>query len=242
MVLHTTVSSTKISFLTVVVSSKNKQQNKQQNKPKEKTDRRENLLEPTVQRLGLSTSQHQLYVADCWEFLDEACRRGDSYDIVVVDPPSMAPKEQLRNKALKAYIGLNKGALKILRPGGLMISCSCSSHVTRGDLLQVVQEAARQAGRAVEIEAEGSAGSDHPARRGFPEGDYLQAGRHVQQQIRNCHIQGCPGGLGVTQNPSYFIVVIVVIVGVVVVVLGMVCCKVHGLCIDIVRNSLRDDR
>ncbi|CAE8586639.1 unnamed protein product, partial [Polarella glacialis] len=147
------------------------------------------------QGLGLSTSQHQLYVADCWEFLDEACRRGDSYDIVselperpndfrstlcsaklvVVDPPSMAPKEQLRNKALKAYIGLNKGALKILRPGGLMISCSCSSHVTRGDLLQVVQEAARQAGRAVEIEAEGSAGSDHPARRGFPEGDYLQA-------------------------------------------------------------------
>ncbi|CAK8991556.1 unnamed protein product [Durusdinium trenchii] len=118
--------------------------------------------------------QHALHVQDCWEFLQKAARRRMKADIVVLDPPSMAPRASARPKALKAYETLNQGALRLLRPGGRLISCSCSSHITRQDLLNVVQAAAQDSGRKVRLEEEGGAGADHPVRRSFPEGAYLQ--------------------------------------------------------------------
>lgn len=124
---------------------------------------------------SVTPAPHTLYKADCWKFLQHAHHQRDNYDIVVLDPPSMAPRAQARSEAIKAYTSLNHGALKILRPGGLLITCSCSSHITRKDLSDIVKEASLQAGRHVVLEEQGSAGSDHPVRKAFPEGDYLQA-------------------------------------------------------------------
>lgn len=118
---------------------------------------------------------HRLHVADCWDFLGEAHRRGQRFDIVVSDPPSMAPNARARRRALRAYVELNRGALAVLRPGGLLLACSCSSHVTARDLREAVEESSRASGRRTSLEAEERAASDHPARKGFPEGDYLQA-------------------------------------------------------------------
>ncbi|CAE7534132.1 rlmI [Symbiodinium natans] len=117
---------------------------------------------------------HVIHLADCWEFLRDAAKAKEAFDIVVCDPPSMAPRASARPQALKAYGSLNSGALRVLRKGGRLISCSCSSHITRKDLLKAVQEAALRSGRSAALEEEGSAGSDHPTRRGFPEGSYLQ--------------------------------------------------------------------
>ncbi|OLP93726.1 Ribosomal RNA large subunit methyltransferase I [Symbiodinium microadriaticum] len=136
-------------------------------------------------------TQNMIHLADCWEFLRNAAEAKDAFDIVVCDPPSMAPRVSARPQALKAYSSLNQGALKVLRPGGRLISCSCSSHITRKDLLNTVQEAAQLLGRSVVLEEEGSAGADHPTRRGFPEGEYLQA--YLPPRTRLCYhfIRGC---------------------------------------------------
>lgn len=126
-------------------------------------------------------TQNMIHLADCWEFLRNVAEAKDAFDIVVCDPPSMAPRVSARPQALKAYSSLNQGALKVLRPGGRLISCSCSSHITRKDLLNTVQEAAQLLGRSVVLEEEGSAGADHPTRRGFPEGEYLQVLHFIVQ-------------------------------------------------------------
>lgn len=123
---------------------------------------------------GSSRARHRLVVGDCWDFLEQAVKHRDRYDIVVNDPPAMAPSEHARSKALGAYKQLNLLSMQLLRPGGRLITCSCSSHVTKKDLLQVIKAAEAAAGRRFEIEEEGQAGSDHPVRQGFPEGDYLQ--------------------------------------------------------------------
>jgi len=119
--------------------------------------------------------QHRLHVADCWDFLREAAGRGQRFDVVVSDPPSMAPSARTRAKALRAYTQLNEGALAVLRPGGLLLACSCSSHITGRDLRGAVEQSALRAGRRIEVETVERAASDHPVRKGFPEGDYLQA-------------------------------------------------------------------
>ncbi|CAJ1402407.1 unnamed protein product, partial [Effrenium voratum] len=122
-----------------------------------------------------SDAKHALFVEDCWDFLRRAADEKKLFDIVVLDPPSMAPRASARPQALKAYGTLNQGALRVLRPGGRLISCSCSSHITRKDLLNAVEAAARQSGCQLQLEEEGRPAADHPVRKSFPEGDYLQA-------------------------------------------------------------------
>mmetsp|Transcript_45631 Transcript_45631/g.146440 ORF Transcript_45631/g.146440 Transcript_45631/m.146440 type:complete len:523 (-) Transcript_45631:120-1688(-) len=122
-----------------------------------------------------SGTAHSLHVGDCFDFLEEAAARGRLFDVVVCDPPSMAPSEKTRGRALNAYDKLNALSLAVVRKGGLLLSCSCSSHVHAKDLRKVVLGAAEQAGRKFTIEREDRAGSDHPLRKGFPQGDYLQA-------------------------------------------------------------------
>eukprot|EP00929_Paragymnodinium_shiwhaense_P092900 TRINITY_DN52934_c0_g1_i1.p1 TRINITY_DN52934_c0_g1~~TRINITY_DN52934_c0_g1_i1.p1 ORF type:complete len:502 (+),score=94.11 TRINITY_DN52934_c0_g1_i1:48-1553(+) len=118
---------------------------------------------------------NRLVVADCWAYLEEAAQRGLQFDIVVNDPPSMAPNAASKRRALGAYTRLNALALKVVRPGGILLSCSCSSHITGQDLEASVKQAAKKAKRRLQLEAEERAATDHPVRRGFPEGDYLQA-------------------------------------------------------------------
>lgn len=124
---------------------------------------------------GAELGRHRLHVADCWDFLREAAARGERFDIVVNDPPSMAPSARARDRALKAYAQLNQLALAVVRPGGLLLTCSCSSHVSGQDLRRAVEEAGRAAARPLVLEAQERAATDHPVRRGFAEGDYLQA-------------------------------------------------------------------
>jgi 23S rRNA (cytosine1962-C5)-methyltransferase len=94
---------------------------------------------------------------------------------VVCDPPSFAPSERAKPAALAAYRGLNAAALAVVAPGGLLLSASCSSHVSETDLRGVVAEAAAEARRDVRVVHAGGAGPDHPVAAAFPEGRYLKA-------------------------------------------------------------------
>ena len=89
------------------------------------------------------------------------------WDLVIVDPPSFAPSEKARGKALPAYTRLAGQGLAVTAPGGIFCLASCSSHVTEVDLLGCLADAAGKAGRRVRARMILGAASDHPVLPGF---------------------------------------------------------------------------
>jgi len=118
----------------------------------------------------LDASDHELVTGDAVAFLERAVDAGRRWDVVVCDPPSYAPSERARPKALRAYRRLNRLAAAVVEPGGVLVSASCSSHVNVDDMLAVLASAGRRL-RVTEI---AGAGHDHPVAPGFPEGRYLK--------------------------------------------------------------------
>jgi 23S rRNA (cytosine1962-C5)-methyltransferase len=125
-----------------------------------------------AERSGVAEA-HDAVAVDAFDFLADAATRRRRWDVVVCDPPSFAPSEKAKPKALRAYTRLNEAALAVVAPGGLFASASCSSHVSEGDLLGVVAEAAARASRRMRIRHILGAASDHPVLPAFPEGRYL---------------------------------------------------------------------
>ena len=123
---------------------------------------------------GLAAAGHEAVVADAFAFLEDAAARGRRWDLAIVDPPSFAASEAARPQALSAYLRLNRLALLATRPGGLLVSASCSSHVHLGDLRAVVAEAGLACERDVRVVEVRGADVDHPTLPAFPEGHYLQ--------------------------------------------------------------------
>jgi 23S rRNA (cytosine1962-C5)-methyltransferase len=121
---------------------------------------------------GLAPARHQGVTADAFTFLEQAAARRTRWDVVISDPPSFAPSEAARPRALGAYERLARLALGVTAPGGVLVVASCSSHVTESDLRAVLARAAGSRPVAV-VEARGAA-ADHPTLPGFPEGRYLK--------------------------------------------------------------------
>lgn len=124
-------------------------------------------------RSGVADGAHDAVVADAFDFLADATARGRRWDLVIVDPPSFAPSEKARPRALRAYARLNEQALAVVAQGGLFASASCSSHVSEADLIAVLADAGRRAGRRLRLRHIVGAASDHPVLPAFPEGRYL---------------------------------------------------------------------
>ncbi len=118
------------------------------------------------------SSSYGFHAMDALDFLES--ERGP-WDLIIADPPSMAPSAESRPRALAAYGRLARLCLERLAPGGILVSCSCSSHIAAAALRGVLAEAATQAGRPLRLFALHGAGPDHPVLPAFPEGDYLQA-------------------------------------------------------------------
>ncbi|MCC6748865.1 MAG: class I SAM-dependent rRNA methyltransferase [Deltaproteobacteria bacterium] len=124
---------------------------------------------------GFGPPAHRVLVADVRKLLRAGLPEGGAWDLVVLDPPSFAPRQALVPRALEAYRMLNRAVLARLEPGALLLTCSCSSHVNRATFVTTVGEAARAAGVAVRRLWVHGAGADHPVLPAFPEGDYLKA-------------------------------------------------------------------
>ncbi len=104
-------------------------------------------------------------------FADE----GRKFDTVVIDPPGLAKRKEGLAVAKKAYHELNVRALKLLRPEGLLVTCSCSGKVTRAIFEDIVRGAAADAKKTVQILERRGAGLDHPPLAALPESEYLKA-------------------------------------------------------------------
>lgn len=115
-----------------------------------------------------------LHAADAFDFLEAAARRRSSWDLVVSDPPSFAPRKDALAAARRAYERLHRLCATVVAPGGILCAASCSSHVTRDAFLATVDAGVRAAGRRSRLKSVHGAGFDHPVIRAFPEGDYLK--------------------------------------------------------------------
>ncbi len=109
------------------------------------------------------------------DVLKELASQKKQFDIVVLDPPAFIKRRKDIRQGEKAYHQINQLALKVLSPGGLLVSASCSLHLTEDMLVDVVRVAAAKAGRRMQIIARGGQGMDHPVHPSIPETAYLKA-------------------------------------------------------------------
>lgn len=112
--------------------------------------------------------------ADCFDFLQQAVQRGETFDAVVLDPPRFAGSRHQLDSALRAYQKLNSAAVQLLPPGGVLVTNSCSGRVSRSDFLNVLSDVARRTGRQISILESRGASPDHPISVSCPETDYLK--------------------------------------------------------------------
>jgi 23S rRNA (cytosine1962-C5)-methyltransferase len=111
---------------------------------------------------------------DVFEMLRHLRDRGRQFDLIVLDPPKFAPTAAHAGRAARAYKDINLLALKLLRPGGLLMTFSCSGGVSADLFQKIVAGAALDAGVDAQIVERLGAGPDHPVALNFPEGDYLK--------------------------------------------------------------------
>jgi 23S rRNA (cytosine1962-C5)-methyltransferase len=112
--------------------------------------------------------------ANCFDFLKTADQEKQRFDTIVLDPPPFARQKSNLESALRAYKELNLRALKMLSPGGCLITCSCSHHVSEADLLEVIASAALDAHRTVMVVERRTQARDHPILLTVPETHYLK--------------------------------------------------------------------
>jgi len=112
--------------------------------------------------------------ADAFAELRKLRDRGAGFDLAVLDPPKFAPTAAHAERAARAYKDINLLALKLLRPGGLLATFSCSGGIDAGLFRKIVAGAALDAGVDASVIGQFAAGADHPVALAFPEGDYLK--------------------------------------------------------------------
>jgi 23S rRNA (cytosine1962-C5)-methyltransferase len=112
--------------------------------------------------------------ADAFELLRDWSDARESFDTIVLDPPAFAKSKRAVEGALRGYKELNLRALKMVRPGGLLVTCSCSHHVGWAELEGTVASAAADAHRRVRVLERRMAAPDHPVVMNLPETEYLK--------------------------------------------------------------------
>jgi len=112
--------------------------------------------------------------ANAFDLLKDYATAGRQYDVIVLDPPAFARSKRNLPAAIRGYKELNLRALKMLRPGGILVTCSCSFHVSEPSFLELLTAAAQDAHRSVRVLEKRTQSRDHPILLGVPESCYLK--------------------------------------------------------------------
>jgi 23S rRNA (cytosine1962-C5)-methyltransferase len=120
---------------------------------------------------SVASCRHELVQADAFVWLNQS--PGRRFDLVILDPPSLAKRESERSGAIRAYGRLVSSGIKHLTPGGILVACSCSAHVTAEEFFDAVRRSAVDAGRRFQELRTTRHAPDHPAT--FKEAEYLKA-------------------------------------------------------------------
>lgn len=132
------------------------------------------LLEENIALNNLPADRHTTLAGDVFELLRKFRDAARSFDLIILDPPKFAPTAAHAEKASRAYKDINLLAFKLLRPGGILATFSCSGGVDAALFQKIVASAALDAGVEATIIEHLSQGVDHPVSLHFPEGAYLK--------------------------------------------------------------------
>jgi len=130
------------------------------------------LAEAARKENGLENLQFRK--ADVFELLSSYVLAGRRFSIIVLDPPAFARSRSGLEGAARGYKDINLRALKLLEPGGVLVTCSCSQHLSEAMLLEIIAEAALDAGRVVRVLERRTQSRDHPILLTVPETHYLK--------------------------------------------------------------------
>lgn len=125
--------------------------------------------------LNNATDKVKVIQSDAFDAMKALIQAGKTYDVITLDPPAFVKRAKDRREGMLAYQRVNELALKLLAPGGILVSCSCSMHVSLEELQSLVQRAAVRTRSSLQILERGHQGPDHPIHPAIPETDYLKA-------------------------------------------------------------------
>ncbi|MGD9401195.1 MAG: class I SAM-dependent rRNA methyltransferase [bacterium] len=112
--------------------------------------------------------------ADVFDYLPGLARAREKYDVIILDPPSLARTRKQVAGAMRGYIHINKVAMGLLRPGGILVTCSCSHHMTRERFMEMLRHTSGLVRRQASVMRVGGQPEDHISLLGAPETDYLK--------------------------------------------------------------------
>jgi len=111
---------------------------------------------------------------DCFEAMEGLLAEGRPFGGVILDPPKFARSRRSADRALRAYHWLNRLGVELTEPGGILVTCSCSGHVSREDFMNMLLGVAQQTGRDLQILDQRGAAADHPVAVTCSESEYLK--------------------------------------------------------------------
>lgn len=132
------------------------------------------LCRENVALNALPSGQHTTLEGDVFQLLRKFRDEARSYDLIILDPPKFAPTAAQAEKASRGYKDINLLAFKLLRPGGILVTFSCSGGIDAGLFQKIIAAAALDAGVEAQIVEHLSQAPDHPVALNFPEGAYLK--------------------------------------------------------------------
>ncbi len=132
-------------------------------------------LEAAARNAARNGIQLETIKAQAQDALRQLATEGRRFELVIVDPPALIKRKKDHEEGLGLYGRLNRAALNLLAPGGILVSCSCSHHLEAAELQRVLLRESRAAGRRLSILEQGGQGPDHPVHPAIPETRYLKA-------------------------------------------------------------------
>jgi 23S rRNA (cytosine1962-C5)-methyltransferase len=122
----------------------------------------------------LNRAKVQFIQADAFPYLRDMLRNGAQYDVLVLDPPKLIFDRESIGEGKRKYFDLNRLALQLVSPGGVLLTCSCSGLLTRDEFSRLLQAAAHDVGRTLQCFHLSGAAADHPVSSWCPESEYLK--------------------------------------------------------------------
>ena len=135
----------------------------------------EEILGVAEKNARLNNAAVTFVQADLFHYLRDAHQRGEQFDVVILDPAKLTRDREQVIAALKKYNDMNKLAMQVIKPGGVLLTCSCTGLVGEEEFLDMIRRAAFYAGRTVQILKVAGAGADHPFMAHVKESRYLKA-------------------------------------------------------------------
>lgn len=131
-------------------------------------------LKQNIELNGLNADLNRTFQSDVNKQLRKFKEEGETFDLIILDPPKYAPSRSALDRAARAYKDLNRIAMLLLNKGGLLATYSCSGAMDIDNFKQVLAWAALDAGKEVQFIYQFCQPEDHPVRASFPEGEYLK--------------------------------------------------------------------